>query len=92
MRNLVIPIFAGILCTSFTFKTGSFVSTKTIGKNDASLLYNSARLADYGLSEEAFNYAYKGYKELETEGKLSNIQYLSICDFSQSSSKKSLTR
>ena len=81
MRNLIIPISAGILCASFTIKPRN---------NDAAIIYNSSHLADYGLSEEAFNYAYKGYTELEAKNKLTNSQYLTICDFSQSSSKKRL--
>jgi hypothetical protein len=81
VRNLIIPISAGIFCASFTIKPRN---------NDAAIIYNSSHLAQYGLSEEAFNYAYKGYKELEAKNKLPNTHYLTICDFSQSSSKKRL--
>jgi hypothetical protein len=81
VRNLIILISAGIFCASFTIKPRN---------NDAAVIYNNSHLAQYGLSEEAFNYAYKGYKELEAENKLPNTQFLTICDFSQSSSKKRL--
>jgi hypothetical protein len=45
-------------------------------------------LAQYGLSNEAYQLALKGFNKLKTEGKLLNSSILTIIDFSQSSSKK----
>src|SRR5436190_16162844 len=53
-------------------------------------LYNELGLATLGLSQNTFEYAYKGYQYLVKKGKLSNTAILSICDLSQSSNKKRL--
>lgn len=53
-------------------------------------LYEAMMLKDAGLSEEAFQNAYKGYQYLITKSKLKNSDYLTICDFSQSSKNKRL--
>ena len=47
-------------------------------------------LQQYGLSEEAFDYALKGYRHLLDNNMLARPGYLTICDFSQSSAKKRL--
>jgi L,D-transpeptidase catalytic domain len=54
------------------------------------LIYDSLQLEKSGLSKEAFNYAYTGYKKLEEEGKLNKEGLITICDFSQSSKRKRL--
>ncbi len=56
--------------------------------NLASSLYSNANLKAAGLSMEAFQYALKGYEKLVAQGSVSNSQYLTIVDFSQSSRKK----
>ncbi|HMG67525.1 MAG TPA: murein L,D-transpeptidase catalytic domain family protein [Chitinophagaceae bacterium] len=56
--------------------------------NYAELVYNDLHLATIGLSENAFEYAYKGYQYLLKKEKLNNPGVLSICDLSQSSGKK----
>ena len=53
-------------------------------------MYNAINLSAYGLSAEAFNYAWTGYQELLERNKIRRINYLTICDFSQSSGKKRL--
>lgn len=53
-------------------------------------LYVHAGLEQHGLSREAFNHAWKGYEKLRSRNALSRVQYLTICDFSQSSRKKRL--
>src|SRR5205085_1774472 len=53
-------------------------------------LYDSLHLNEIGLSRQAFDYAYKGFTYLQSEGKLNNDHLLSIVDFSQPSSKKRL--
>jgi L,D-transpeptidase catalytic domain len=54
----------------------------------AALLYNYMDLEDAGLSEKAFEYAWRGYHNLVKRGKVRRKNVLSICDFSQSSSSK----
>ena len=58
--------------------------------NAAAVLYNTINLQQYGLSEEAFAYAWKGYQKLLTKKMISRGNYLTICDFSQSSKEKRL--
>jgi len=58
--------------------------------NDAKVIYDELHLADMGLSEKAFDYAYKGYQYLVKRQRLANTGILAICDFSQSSNKKRL--
>jgi hypothetical protein len=52
------------------------------------VIYDSLGLNTLGLSKEAMLYAYKGQQKLEEEGKLSNPDILTVCDFSQSSQSK----
>ena len=54
----------------------------------ASLLYDELNLEEKGLSKEAFDYAYKGYEYLLEKKKLDQPEFLTICDFSQSSKQK----
>ena len=56
--------------------------------NNAVVLYNELHLSDVGLSQKAFEYAYKGYQYLTVKEKINNTAILSICDLSQSSNKK----
>ena len=63
-------------------------SSSKISEN--SFLYESLDLNALGLSEDAFDYAIKGYEYLKTIGKLDNERILSIVDFSLPSSQKRL--
>ncbi len=58
--------------------------------SENSFLYESLNLNALGLSEDAFDYALKGYEYLKAEGKLDNESILSIVDFSLPSSQKRL--
>lgn len=51
-------------------------------------LYQQLSLEKEGLSKDAFDYAVKGYQKLVDEGAVTNSQYLTIVDLSQSSRKK----
>ena len=53
-------------------------------------LFSSLKLSEKGLSSEVFQLALKGYRKLETIGKLRNSDILTIIDFSQSSKNKRL--
>lgn len=58
--------------------------------NDRQQLYRDLKLADKGLSEEAYNLALKGQAKLQAEGKLRNASVITIADLSQSSRNKRL--
>ena len=66
--------------TTLTPKSGLSVST----------IYDSLRLNIMGLSQQAFEYAMKGFDYLVKTGKVANDRIISICDFSLPSSKKRL--
>ena len=53
-------------------------------------LYNSLSLSEAGLSQQAFFSAYKGYEYLISQNRISNPDFLTICDYSQASSRKRL--
>jgi hypothetical protein len=59
-------------------------------KNEALNLYNVMELEQKGLSKAAFEYAYIGYQQLLEKQLLEQPDYLTICDFSQSSNNKRL--
>ncbi len=52
--------------------------------------YDSMNLKKYGLSKEAFRYAYKGYINLKKKKLITKKDIFTICDFSQSSKRKRL--
>ena len=54
----------------------------------AGSIYQEMDLEDSGLSRTAFEYAWTGYYKLKKKGLLRRTGILSICDFSQSSSKE----
>jgi hypothetical protein len=56
--------------------------------NSALGLYDMMDLADSGLSEKAFEYAWLGYHNLLKKGLLKKTDVLTVCDFSQSSSQQ----
>jgi hypothetical protein len=51
-------------------------------------LYDRLDLERLGLPFEAMKYAYKGYRKLQHQGRLSNEHILTVVDFSQPSSRK----
>ena len=57
---------------------------------NATLLYQSLQLKEKGLSKQAFEYAYIGYRYMVQRNLLANQDYLTICDLSQSSKRKRL--
>ena len=60
------------------------------GRLSISSMYDSLRLNLMGLSQQAFEYAMKGFDYLVKAGKLTNDRIISIADFSLPSSKKRL--
>jgi hypothetical protein len=59
---------------------------RVIGESE--FLYSSMGLDKEGLSETAFEYAWRGYHNLLKNGTIRKRSFLSIADFSQSSSEK----
>ncbi|HLI94173.1 MAG TPA: murein L,D-transpeptidase catalytic domain family protein [Puia sp.] len=55
---------------------------------ESNILYTAIGLEKEGLSEEAFEYAWRGYHNLLKRGSIRRKSVLSIADFSQSSSEK----
>jgi hypothetical protein len=66
----------------------SFAVTADYQNEEAALLYDMLDLQQKGLSIQAFEYAYKGYRLLLEKKIISKQDYLTICDFSQSSNNK----
>ncbi len=106
MKKLLWTISVGFLCSSFNripfeqtanspfaaVTVSPSINTDPGNTTDlaADELYNCISLQEYGLSKEAFEYAWKGYQHLLEKKKISRTNYLTICDFSQSSGKKRL--
>jgi hypothetical protein len=96
--KLILPISLGLLSLS----SAHLPSTKTLKKpadlstvnkietKNPKIIYQSAGLNKAGLSEQAFNYAWKGYQHLLSKNKINRTQYLTVCDFTKSSSEKRL--
>ena len=59
-------------------------------QEEADALYDEIDLRELGLSEQAFEYALKGYNYLVEHHSIVKSNVISICDFSQSSRKKRL--
>jgi hypothetical protein len=55
---------------------------------EASILYNYMSLAQAGMDQKAFEYAWRGYHNLVKRGMIRRKNVLSICDFSQPSRNK----
>ena len=105
MKKILLSISVGLLCTSFTIipsvqtvnsPVAATVSPPVItdscftSDDVSALLYNTIDLQQYGLSREAFDYAWKGYQRLLEKRMISRSNYLTVCDFSQSSKQKRL--
>jgi len=105
VRKLIIPLAVGLLCTSFTVipaepalhsattaakASPSIITDSSFTADAAASVYTNTNLQQFGLSEEAFAYAWKGYRHLLEKKMISRSAYLTICDFSQSSRQKRL--
>jgi hypothetical protein len=53
--------------------------------DQSAVIYDHMDLEKEGLSEKAFEYAWRGYHNLVKKGSIRKMSVLSICDFSQSS-------
>jgi hypothetical protein len=76
--------------SSRTVHSPSRKAFSEIFTKEVTSLYEEMDLKQFGLSQKAFEYAYKGYKYLLSRHSLARPELISICDFSQSSRKKRL--
>ncbi len=74
-----------LIALPVTEKASSEESSALEGISD---IYSFLNLSQYGLSNEAYQLAIKGFNKLRSEGKLLNANILTIIDFSQSSKNK----
>jgi hypothetical protein len=65
-------------------------SLNSTDNNTIELAYDSMHLDELGLSEQAFNYAMKGFNHLLKQGRIAKDNIISIVDFSLPSSRKRL--
>ena len=72
----------------------STYSVNSSGSNavatESNMLYDEMSLGETGLAKKAFEYAYRGYKNLLDRGLVSRQNIISVIDFSQSSRNKRL--
>jgi hypothetical protein len=66
------------------------VATDPVQSKFTDSVYNKIGLFVYGMEKAVFYQAYKGYQYLLSKGMLSNSNYLTIADYSQSSTNKRL--
>ncbi|MFZ1306099.1 MAG: murein L,D-transpeptidase catalytic domain family protein [Ferruginibacter sp.] len=76
--------------TKVPLASNALSATNKFDENTIALAYESMELDKMGLSEQAFNYAMKGFNYLVEQGKLEKDNIISIVDFTQPSSKKRL--
>lgn len=76
--------------TEGNFTPAAVIKEHVIPEKDvtAHTIYNMCGLEAYGLSADAFTYAYAGYEKLVEQGKIGRTGMITICDFSQSSGNK----
>ena len=68
----------------------TYKTTASSLEMETSMLYDELSLGQLGLGKKAFEYAYKGYKNLLNRGLIAKQNILSVVDFSQSSKNKRL--
>ena len=79
----LVLIFVPVINKAYSDKPNSAIEAK-------SDIYTALNLSEMGLTREVFQLALKGYRKLESIGKLQNTDILTIVDFSQSSKQKRL--
>jgi hypothetical protein len=90
------PVVSTVAAASVTLGNSARMVTNSAAKslelrrviNESALIYSHMELEREGLSEKAFEYAWRGYHNLVKKGTIRNTSVLSICDFSQSSCSK----
>ncbi|MGK2861751.1 MAG: murein L,D-transpeptidase catalytic domain family protein [Chitinophagaceae bacterium] len=84
------PAIEKTLTSSFIPVVKAGLPGKNPSKKEIFLLYSSLQLKQKGLSLQAFETGFKGYRQLLKKGIIDQQAYLTICDFSQSSNNKRL--
>ena len=82
------PHFTKAVVHTTTTANTTALSEKEKVETAANAIYDSLELDEIGLNRTAMIYAYEGQQKLEKEGKISNEDVLTVCDFSQPSDKK----
>lgn len=72
--------------STFTFTSSGTNAMAT----ESNMLYDEMSLGEMGLAKKAFEYAYRGYKNLLDRGMVTRLNIISVIDFSQSSRNKRL--
>ena len=86
----VAPIYPDDKESESTIKARAMSAEVKMVVSEAVILYDSMSLEQSGLSEKAFEYAWRGYHNLLKKGLIRKKSVLSIVDFSQSSCSKRL--
>lgn len=76
------------LLTSAT--TVAYASDTIVINDDSHDGYVSLHLSEMGLTHDIYNLALKGFRKLDVDGKLQNLNIITIIDYSQSSNRKRL--
>lgn len=84
MKKILLLIFLFVFYPFFN----KAVSEEPVGLKDKIDVYSLLNLSQLGLSQEAYQFAVKGFNKLKEQGKLLNSSVLTIIDFSQSSNNK----
>ncbi len=93
ISSLQIPLVFAKTKPVINAQTARFIPVSNEKPSEISyskIIYDSLQLKGLGLSEQAFNYAVKGYSYLKGNGKILNDQILSIVDFTKPSYLKRL--
>jgi hypothetical protein len=94
LRSMCIMAALLLIATLFSFGNIEAVKEKPVSLEtpvvEKTNLFTNLHLKNLGLSEQAFQYALKGYNYLISAGKIQNDGILSIIDFSLPSSEKRL--
>lgn len=83
-----IGVFLFFLLTSAT--TIAYASNTIVVDDDSCDGYVALHLSEMGLTHDVYNLAIKGLRKLDADGKLQNLNIITIIDFSQSSNRKRL--
>ena len=89
--TLFTPVFMSGSTSKVKYKSARYngINNSLLSASSA-VVYDSLKLREFGLNKKAFEYAWKGYRNLYEKGQITNFSYFSIIDFSQSSCKKRL--
>jgi len=88
VKEAVAPMMLKVSTTHLVSASSSRAMELRRVINESAIIYTYMDLEKEGLSEKAFEYAWRGYHNLVKKGIIRKKSVLSICDFSQSSSSR----